>query len=226
MFTPSRRAEKRNKALSKLRIVEAAVAILDADGESALTVRALARTLATGSGAIYWYIAGKDDLLALVADVIITGVMADIAPGLEPRERVRALGLAVFDAIDAHPWLGAQLGREPRQPAVLAIFEGIGFPLTALDVPERLLFDAWSALVNYVIGVAGQNAASARLMPRDVKRLDFLATVAARWAQLDPATHPFLRLMAKRLPEHDDRKQFLAGLDLILTGIDEEGRRA
>ncbi|MGH3402103.1 MAG: hypothetical protein ACRDRJ_06225 [Streptosporangiaceae bacterium] len=47
----------------------------------------------------------------------------------------------------------------------------------------------------------------------------FLATVAARWAQLDPARHPFVHQVAAQLPGHDDREQFLAGIDLILTGI-------
>ena len=43
----------RKNALSKQRIVEAAIEILDNEGESALTFRALATRLATGAGAIY-----------------------------------------------------------------------------------------------------------------------------------------------------------------------------
>ena len=51
-------------------------------------------------------------------------------------------------------------------------------------------------------------------------RSAFLATVAARFAQLDPAKFPFVRQAATQLGEHDDREQFLAGIDLILTGIE------
>ena len=47
------RTERRTDALSKARIVEAAIKILDDEGEGALTFRALAARLATGSGAIY-----------------------------------------------------------------------------------------------------------------------------------------------------------------------------
>jgi predicted Zn-dependent protease len=36
---------------------------------------------------------------------------------------------------------------------------------------------------------------------------------------LDPAEYPFARQMATQLAEHDDREQFLAGIDLILAGI-------
>ena len=46
-----------------------------------------------------------------------------------------------------------------------------------------------------------------------------LATVAARWAELDPGEYPFVRQVAAQLPGHDDREQFLAGIDLIVTGI-------
>ena len=36
---------------------------------------------------------------------------------------------------------------------------------------------------------------------------------------LDPARYPFVRQMATQLRDHDDRAQFLAGIDFILAGI-------
>jgi AcrR family transcriptional regulator len=219
MTAKAERAERRADALSKERIVEAAIGILDADGEGALTFRALAARLATGSGAIYWHVASKDELLAAATDDIIATVMTEVAGGADPREAIRAVALGVFDAIDAHPWVGAQLSREPWQSAVQLIFESIGGQLQALGVPERAQFDCASALLNYVLGLAGQYAAAARLLARETDRSAFLATVAARWAQLDPAAYPFMRQVAAQLPGHDDREQFLAGIDLILAGI-------
>jgi AcrR family transcriptional regulator len=219
MATKSERTERRADALSKERIVEAAIEILDADGESALTFRALAARLATGSGAIYYHVASKNDLLAAAADDVIAHVTTGVASGAEPREAVRVLALGVFDAIDAHSWVGTQLSREPWQAAVLHIFESVGGRLQALGVPERAQFDCASALLNYVLGLAGQYAAAARLLARETDRSAFLATVAAQWAQLDPAQFPFTRQMAAQLPGHDDREQFLAGIDLILDGI-------
>jgi AcrR family transcriptional regulator len=219
MRTGARRTERRADALSKARIVEAAIEILDTDGESALTFRALAARLATGSGAIYWHVANKNDLLAETTDEVITRVMSRVVNGAEPREAIRAIALGVFDAIDAHPWVGAQLFREPWRSAMLQIFETVGGQLQALGVPEDAQFDAGSALVNYILGVAGQNAANARLHVRETDRSAFLATVAARWAQLDPAEYPFVVQVATQLREHDDREQFLAGIDLILAGV-------
>ena len=216
MATRTQRTERRTDALSKERIVEAAIEILDADGEGALTFRSLAARLATGSGAIYWHVPGKDDLLAAATDGVIARVMTEVASGAEPREAVRVLALGVFDAIDAHSWVGTQLSREPWQAAVLHIFESVGGRLQALGVPGRAQFDCASALLNYLLGLAGQYAAAARLLPRETDRSAFLATVAA---QLDPAEYPFVRQVGTQLREHDDREQFLAGIDLILAGI-------
>ncbi|HEY6787695.1 MAG TPA: TetR/AcrR family transcriptional regulator C-terminal domain-containing protein [Trebonia sp.] len=219
MTAKTQRTERRADALSKERIVEAAIQILDADGESALTFRALTARLATGSGAIYWHVANKHDLLAATTDDVIARVMTEVVSGAEPQEAIRAIALGVFDAIDAHPWVGAQLSREPWQSAVHQIFESVGRQLQALGIPERAQFDCASALVNYVLGLAGQYAAGARLLAPETDRSAFLATVAARWAQLDPAQYPFMRQVAAQLREHDDREQFLAGIDLILAGI-------
>ena len=222
MATRTERTERRADALSKARIVEAAIEILDTDGESGLTFRALAARLATGSGAIYWHVADKNGLLAATADEVIARVMTEVVDGAEPREAIRAMASGVFDAIDAHPWVGAQLSREPSLSAMLRIFESVGGRLQALGVPERALFDCGSALVIYILGAAGQNAANAQ-RAREMDRLDrsaFLATVAARWARLDPAEFPFVRQMAAQLRDHDDRAQFLAGVDLILAGVE------
>ncbi|UDL89218.1 TetR family transcriptional regulator [Mesorhizobium sp. PAMC28654] len=215
----NKRIERRTDALSKERIVEAAIEILDTEGESALTFRALAARLATGAGAIYWHVADKNELLAAATIDIIARAMTGVASDAEPRETIRAIALGLFDAIDAHPWAGAQLSREPFEPAMLLVSEGIGGQLQALGVPEQQRFNAWSTLVSYILGAAGQNAANARRLPRDTDRSAFLGSVAAQWARLDPEQYPFVRQLATQLREHDDREQFLAGIDLILAGI-------
>src|SRR5882672_2686691 len=99
MGTRTKRIERRADALSKERIVEAAIEILDADGESALTFCALAARLATGSGAIYWHVASKNDLLAAATGDVIARVMAGLAGGAEPRAAIRAVASGAFDAI-------------------------------------------------------------------------------------------------------------------------------
>src|ERR1700759_477749 len=111
MAPRAQRAERRTDALSKERIVAAAIEILDTEGEAALTFRALAARLATGSGAIYWHVASKDGLLAAAPAGVIAQAMTGVVGGVDPQAAIRASALAVFDAIDEHPWVGTQLSR-------------------------------------------------------------------------------------------------------------------
>jgi AcrR family transcriptional regulator len=208
----------REEALSRERIVAAAVELLDAAGESGLTVRALAARLRTGAGAIYWHVANKSELLNAATDAVLTSALTP-ATDETPQDAIRALGLAAFDAIDAHPWAGTSLSRVPSPPSLLRIFERIGRQLQALGVPPEAQFDAVTALLNYILGVAGQNAANARAQAPGRNRREFLSTVSAAWANLDAEEFPFVRGIAGRLTGHDDRAQFLAGVDLILAGI-------
>ena len=211
---------QRVDALSKNRIVDAAIEILDTEGASGLTFRALASRLATGSGAIYWHVRDKNALQAAATDEIIGRAVARGVGTVSPQETIRALALGVFDAIDAHPWVGAQLSANPWQYAVLRILEGIGEQVTALGIPERSRFNAATALLSFILGLAGQYAVGSRHFTADMDRTAFLRTIAAQWDQLDPSQHPFVRQVAAHLPEHDDREQFLAGINLILAGIE------
>lgn len=219
MKSKVRTVERRKDPLSQERVVAAAIAILDTEGETALTFRALAARLATGSGAIYWHVPDKSALLALATDDVIIAAMAHVTSIHAPAAAIQAFGLVLFDRIDAHPWIGSQLVQEPWQPAALRVFEFIGAQLQALNVAEEDLFETWSALIHYIFGAAGMNAANARRPHNGMDRATYLAKAAARWSELDPVTHPFLRRLAARLPQHDDRAQFVAGLNLILAGI-------
>ena len=218
MATKTHRTERRTDALSKERIVEAAIAILDTEGESA---RPSARSRPASHRGRSHLLARRQQERSTRGGHQRRGRPSDDRRGrnAEPRDAIRAIALGVFDAIDAHPWVGAQLAREPWS-AILQIFEGIGSQIQALGVPERAQFDSASALANFILGVAGQNAAKARLLPRETDRSAFLATVAARWTQRDPADYPFVHQVATQLREHDDRVQFLAGIDLFLAGIE------
>ena len=225
MATKSERAPRRTEALSRDVIVKAATEILDAEGEDALTLRALTVRLTTGYGAIYHHVADRNDLLAAATDHVIAPIVTGLDIDAGPQQALRAVAAGLFDAIDVHPWVGAQLTREPWRPALLDIYESISKQLQALDLPPRALPDSAGVLVNYILGVAGQNAANARaLASSKMDRSTFLATVAAQWAQLDPAKYPSVHKARTQLREHDDREQFLAGIDLILAGIETMNR--
>jgi hypothetical protein len=59
------------------------------------------------------------------------------------------------------------------------------------------------------------NAANTRLLAdSDADRSAFLGSVAAQWSQLDPDKYPFVRRATAHLREHDDREQFITGVDI------------
>ena len=222
MPAKAHRTERRTDALSKERIVAAAIEILDADGERALTFRALTARLATGAGAVYHHVADKDELLAATTEHVIGGVLKNRPDAAVPHESIRAVALGMFDVSDAHPWVGSELARQPWQLAMAQIFEAVGVALHALGVAEKDLFNAGSALVNYILGVAGQNAANARQVPAGTDRATFLNEITERWLRHDAEDYPFVHMAAAQLRDHDDREQFLAGIDIFLAGVQSQ----
>ena len=215
-----RSAHRREESLSRDRIIEASIVILDSSGEGGLTFRALSERLATGPGAIYWHIANKSELLTAACDAIVGRTMNAPVAGTTPEATIRALALGLFDAIDAHPWVGSALAQAPGQLPAVRILEGIGRQLRALGVPHEQQWTTVSVLLSYILGVGGQNAANGQLArTRGLDRSNFLEAVATAWSELDPDEYPFARSVAGQLRAHDDRMDFLAGIDLILRGI-------
>lgn len=220
MAAKARSPQRREESLTRERIIEAAIELLDHSGEVGLTFRTLSERLATGPGAIYWHIADKEDLLVAACDAIVVRVMAAHVAGRSPQAVIRALALALLDAIHAHPWVGSALMRAAGQLPVVRILEGLGRPVRALRVPPAAEWSTVSALLHYILGVGGLNAANAHYARGGgLDRTSFLGGVAVAWSQLDPDTYPFTRSMAGPLGAHDDRADFLAGIDLILGGI-------
>ncbi|CAM3842171.1 TetR/AcrR family transcriptional regulator [Tsukamurella strandjordii] len=210
---------RRSSALSRDAIVTTAIDILDEEGEAGLTFRALAARLATGPGAIYHHVAGKDELLTAAAERMIGEVLADASDQSDPADGIRVLALGLFDTLDAHPWVGASMYRDPAQHGTLRVFEALGSRIARLGLPDGARFDAATALLNYIVGAGVQNAANARASVGGPGREEHLGAMADRWGDLDPGEFPFTRSVAGRLRDHDDREQFLAGVDLILAGV-------
>jgi len=226
MVKKAHRTPRREESLSRDRIIEASIELLDSNGEDGLTFRILSERLATGPGAIYWHIASKSDLLTAACDAIVARTMDAHVVGATPEANIRALALGMFDAIDAHPWVGSALTRAAGQLPMVRILECIGQQVRALGVPDDAQWAAVSALLGYILGVGGQNAANTQLARADsIDRSDFLDALATVWSQLDPDAYPFTRSIARQLRTHDDRIDFLAGIDLILKGINSPRRR-
>ena len=220
-----RGSQRREESLTRDRIIEASIELLDSSGEGGLTFRALSERLATGPGAIYWHVANKSDLLAAACDAIVARTMEALADGAKPKATIRAIAGGLFDVIDEHPWVGSALTSAPGLSPIVRILERIGQQVRALGVPEDEQWAAVGTLMAYILGVSRQNAANGQLARTEgLDRTEFLEGVSAAWLQLDPEEYPFARSVAGRMRDHDDRVDFLAGIDLILRGIGS-GRR-
>ena len=92
-------AKRREESLSRERIIEASIELLDSSGEEGLTFRALSERLATGPGAIYWHIANKNDLLTAACDSVVARTINETVIVTTPE----ATALGLFDVIE-HPW--------------------------------------------------------------------------------------------------------------------------
>jgi AcrR family transcriptional regulator len=273
MVMRTRQSQRRRQVLSRERIVETAIELLDAGGEGALTVRALTERLSTGAGAIYHHVGNMNELGQAATETVIadalpwpvasgggagesggaeetgkagragesgragevgeSGRVGEVGGSRGPRERpedrIRAVALGLYDAATEHSWLAsrlaAQLTREPWGAVTPRIFESMGRPLRDLGVPRGDWFTTTSTLVHYVLGATSQNAQAADDVPGDAPpdteevRAAFLDTASRAWRDLDPEEYPFLHDIADQMRAHEDRAQFLAGVDLILAGV-------
>lgn len=216
--------------LSREQIIDTAIELLDAGGEGALTSRALTEHLATGSGAIYYHVGSRDELLDTVTETVVTAALTARPTGAAatPGDEIRVVALALFDAIAEHPWLATrlilQVVRNPVGPVTLGIFERIGRQVEALGVPQGSWFDAASTLVHYILGAVSQNAHidgdSSAVEP---DRAEFLDASVTAWQELDPEDYPFMHAIVGQLGEHDDREQFLTGIAIVLDGLTRLG---
>lgn len=205
--------------------MSAAVDLLDEAGEPALTLRALAARLGTGVGSIYWYVSGKDDLLDRAIDHVLGGVLAAVEA--QPRsgdaiDDLRVMALTLFDAIVDRPWLGAHFMRTTVvRGNSLRLYEALGQQTLRLDLTPRQRFHAVSAIVGVVVGSAadlGQEPPP-EVLDGSVDREEFLGRFAQAWRALDASEFPFVRDIVDEFDGHDDTEQFLAGLELTLSGL-------
>ncbi len=188
----SRRAPARKPALSRERVVGAALALADREGITRLTMRAVAEELDGAVMSLYRHIANKDDLLQEIADA----AMADCEPvpsGLRWDDAAAALYRSLRATLLRHPSLGQVYADRPiTGPNILAFTDSaLGVLLDAPFERERAV-SAFTALTTYTVGATlfqiGRTTGSAplsadRLRLEGIQRagsvgLDALASVA------------------------------------------------
>lgn len=211
----------RRPTLSLDAVLDAAVAILDEAGQGALTIRGLAARLDTGVGAIYHYVSGRDELLDRATNEILLNVISEKDLPDDPYEALRALSVSLYDVMQAHTWAGAYVMRDTTlQPNSLRLFELFGQQLMRIGLASEECFDAASSLVSFVMGTGAEmRELPASVVSEGKTQEEALREYADSWQQLDPEQFPFIHSIIDGFAQHDDREQFLTGVDIFLAGI-------
>jgi AcrR family transcriptional regulator len=151
--------------LSRERIVRAAIAIADAEGLAAVSLRKVAAALDAGPMRLYGYMSTKEELLELMVDVVY-GEMVSAGPIRgDWRDALRALAHRTREAARAHPWfIDLLVGRQHLGPHALAHLESSMAALA--DTPGfesiELVMDAVGTVNAYVIGALRGEAGELR----------------------------------------------------------------
>jgi AcrR family transcriptional regulator len=113
---PERRAPS---PLSRERIVQAAIALADAEGLEAVSLRKVAGALDAGPMRLYRYVDTKEELLELMVDAVYGEIPAPA--GSTWTDILRSIANGIRDAALRHEWFADLLGGRPHfGPATLA----------------------------------------------------------------------------------------------------------
>lgn len=134
-----------DKKLTRDSIAAAALDLLNEQGLDQLSLRKLAARLDVKAPSLYWHVADKNALLALLAESVFVDCLARIAPVAHWRDWLCAFGLALWRAqIDMRD-AGRLILMTTQEEAVLTRMEqAVVAPLTALGLsaPQALSMQA------------------------------------------------------------------------------------
>jgi len=183
--------------LSRDRIVDAALALIDDDGLDALTMPRLAERLGVGTMSLYRHIADKDDLVNAVAARVLSGVGVPEGDPDDWRGRVVGYLRVLREQTLAHPALSRILA--DRGLTVGPVFDQLEQAHTILLAAGFSPTDAvrtFYALLTYVFGFVMWELPRVHQQPA--------AAYTAAWAtaldRLDPDRYPTLHALHDSCP--------------------------
>ncbi|MFC1421105.1 TetR/AcrR family transcriptional regulator [Streptacidiphilus cavernicola] len=216
-------------SLSVDSIVTAAVALADAEGVEAVSMRRIASELGVGTMSLYRYVETKDDLLDLMTDQVMGEDTADpdaADPGSRAdwREDLRGLAVRYRLLMLRHPWvLPIGASRMPLGPNVMRRTELLFGVLDGLGLEAQQIAELTGTVVAFVRGVVLAETAEAELIRRTGQTEDdYRRSVGPYLMQvLAAGEHPRMARFVREGDDHSDRdREFLRGLDLVLDGVE------
>lgn len=212
-------------ALSVAQIVDAAVALADRDGLSAVSMHAVAAELKTGAMSLYRYVASKDDLLELMADAAI-GDSVDARGEDGWRAGLRRWAWGALAAYRRHPWgVRVPIAGPPRTPNQIRWLEDALAVLHGTPLTETQKMSIVLLISGYVRNDASLNAdlsAAAQSTGTSIEaRMSGYSRELRRFTTAADFPHVHAVLDAGVLDHADPPDdEFTFGLERILDGIE------
>lgn len=199
-------------ALSRERVLAAAVSFADAHGVAALSMRKLAQHLGFEAMSLYNHVAGKDDLL----DGMLEVVAAEVEPVRDDvawKDAITAGAVSTHQMLRRHPWASALWAR-PVGPTRLRWLEALLAALERSGLPEHVAHSGFHAVNNHIVGFALQEQA----LPFDEH--DLQDGAAAFIEGLPAGEFPLMRAHVQQHLDGSGEDEFGFGLALILDGLE------
>jgi AcrR family transcriptional regulator len=223
----------RRPAYTREQIAQTAIAIADAEGYEAVSMRRIAGELGAGTMTLYHYVRGKDELVALVSDAIMAEIIVpedELPDGW--REGLAEIGRRTLEIFKRHPWIVERMGEgDPSAmgPSVLRHVEQT-FEVTArtgLDIEKQV--ELSSIVDDYVFGHAMRAYHGARFGSEGEAGERLEAMIAYLTEQLAAGDYPHLEALAGDDPAAgferighvtSDEDRFERGLQRLLDGLE------
>jgi AcrR family transcriptional regulator len=197
----------RQALLTRQRIVDAAAALVDAEGLDAVSTRRLAAILGVRGPSLYNHFATKDEILDAVAEAVVARVDISYFATHRWGDALRLWGCSYRAALAAHPHIVPHLAQGPgRRPAALAMADAVYGGLVEAGWPPARATHI-GALMRYL--VAGSALGS-------------FARGFAPDPELYAAAYPHLG-QAHLLADHQksvDEGAFELGLEALVDGLE------
>jgi AcrR family transcriptional regulator len=223
-------AARRSTALDREQIVRAAVRIADAEGIDAVTMRRVAQQLNTGAMSLYRHVPDKDALVSMMIETVLGDAMGEQPrPAGNWRESLRAMAQSTWRISQQHRWYPeASITHPPMTPNgvaglewALSVFDGYD-----LDIMTRMQFvgSVHHLALHAALDRAIEEEARQRRGVSAEEAFQAAAPILEKLTSSGRYPHVAAFFAAVSQLEGDEEDWVLAGVDLILDGI--EGRLA
>ncbi|GAA4436334.1 TetR/AcrR family transcriptional regulator C-terminal domain-containing protein [Phytohabitans houttuyneae] len=210
-------------ALSRASIVRQAIAMLDAEGIEALSMRKLGARLNAGATSLYRHVATKDELIELAVDEVFGEIAIPDAGGAGWRVAAAEAARSFRATALRHTWLPPMLGQAGLAylgPNLMSFTERLAALFVEAGFPEPS--GAIDALLSYVIGMSTTEAAWLTTVARSGEtEASFIARLmpAAQQAAVDYPHLAQAQVDATIDPAEVRESKFAYGLEIVLDGL-------